>query len=68
MTKVKAFSSTGSSSKDGEMNDYGVIFFKDGSVSHLSREIDIRVVAEVKEIVSAPRSEQTITPKKKNNK
>lgn len=61
--KVKAFNSTRSSSKIGEMNDYGVIVFNDGSITHLSKESDVIVFSE-SETVSPPRSE----PAKKNKK
>lgn len=63
--KVKAFNSTRSASKIGEMNEHGVIVFQDGSVTHLSKESDVIVFNEP---VTPVRSEPELIPEKKNNK
>jgi hypothetical protein len=65
MTKIKAFNGTRASSKIGEMNEYGVIMFQDGSISHLSKESDVIVFNEP---VTLVRSEPELIPEKKNNK
>lgn len=65
MTKVRVFNATGASSKDGEMNEFGVIKYHDGEIMHLGKALG--AVYEIKEVVtvSPVRSEQPKKNKKK---
>lgn len=66
MIKVRVFNATGASSKDGDMNEFGVIKYHDGEIMHLSRALgSVMEIKEEVKTVSSVRSEQEKKPKKK---
>lgn len=66
MIKVAVKNPTGSATAFGMMNDHGVIFLDNGTITSVAVERNVSRVEEPKEEpASVPRSDRPVKPKKK---